>query len=67
MPPDAVQHYGSYLTEYEQDEIDQYEEIWFLGLGAKKVAGDEKRQQNAGFDDEHGSYIKVSYRSSGRQ
>ncbi|KAF0291353.1 Dual specificity tyrosine-phosphorylation-regulated kinase 2 [Amphibalanus amphitrite] len=67
-PPDgplreanAVQHYGSYLTEYELEEIDQYEETWFLGLGAKKVAGDENRQQNAGFDDEHGSYIKVPH------
>lgn len=55
-----MQFYGSYLTEYELAEIDQYEEIWFLGLGAKKVAGDEARQPNAGYDDEHGSYIKVT-------
>ncbi|XP_037079361.1 LOW QUALITY PROTEIN: dual specificity tyrosine-phosphorylation-regulated kinase 2-like [Pollicipes pollicipes] len=55
----AVHHYGSYLAQYELDEIDQYDHIWFLGLGAKKLAGDPARQQNAGYDDEHGSYIKV--------
>lgn len=47
------------MTEYELGEVEQFEEVWFLGLEAHKVAGDEARHQNAGFDDEHGSYVKV--------
>ncbi|XP_043225674.1 uncharacterized protein LOC122383389 [Amphibalanus amphitrite] len=60
-PSDAVRYYASYMSEYELTEIEQYDEIWFLGLDASKVAGDEALQQNGGFDDEHGSYVKVPH------
>ena len=56
---DAVRYYASYMSEYELTEVEQYDEIWFLGLDASKVAGDEALQQNGGFDNEHGSYVKV--------
>ncbi|XP_037082345.1 dual specificity tyrosine-phosphorylation-regulated kinase 4-like, partial [Pollicipes pollicipes] len=60
-PSDATRYYGSYMSEYELAEVEQYEEVWFLGLDANKLPGDEARQQNGGFDDEHGSYIKVPH------
>ena len=47
------------LTSFEQAEILDYPEIWFLGLEAKKVEGVQGSSQNNGYDDESGSYIKV--------
>uniref|UniRef100_A0A3Q2XLH3 dual-specificity kinase n=1 Tax=Hippocampus comes TaxID=109280 RepID=A0A3Q2XLH3_HIPCM len=40
-------------------EIMDYAEIWFLGLGSQKIEGSRAAPQNCGFDDEHGSYIRV--------
>jgi hypothetical protein len=48
------------LTAFEQTEILDYPEIWFLGLEAKKIEGVPGGAQNNGYDDESGSYIKVS-------
>jgi len=47
------------LTEFEQTEILDYPEIWYLGLDATKVQGRLGSAQNNGFDDDNGSYIKV--------
>lgn len=49
------------MTAFEQTEILDYPEIWFLGLEAKKIEGVPGGAQNNGYDDENGSYIKVRY------
>ena len=46
-----------FLVSFLQD----YPEVWFLGLEAKKVDAVPGAPQNNGFDDENGSYIKVSF------
>ena len=58
-PAEALRLYGSRLTAYERLEIEHYPEIWFLGLDARKIHGEEGAPQNGGYDDENGSY-KVS-------
>lgn len=37
-----------------------YTEIWYLGLDTKKIQGCQGSAQNSGYDDEHGSYLKVN-------
>ncbi|EEB17394.1 mitogen-activated protein kinase ERK-A, putative [Pediculus humanus corporis] len=51
-PSEALKYYGSRLTEYEKSEIEKYSEIWYLGLDACKIHGED-------FDDDYGSYHKV--------
>ncbi|KAK7091820.1 hypothetical protein V1264_009455 [Littorina saxatilis] len=58
-PSEALKLYRSKLTAYEQTEILDYPEIYFLGLEAKKVEGVPGGASNNGYDDESGSYIKV--------
>jgi len=55
----ALERYSSFLSAYEVDEIQNYSEIWFLGLEADKVNAVTGGALNNGFDDQHGSYIKV--------
>ena len=40
--------------------MEHYPEIWYLGLDARKIHGEEGAPQNGGYDDENGSYNKVS-------
>ena len=47
------------MTTYEQSEILDYPDIWFLGLEGKKIHGVQGAAQNGGYDDENGSYVKV--------
>ncbi|XP_076665460.1 uncharacterized protein LOC143367492 isoform X3 [Andrena cerasifolii] len=56
---EAVKYYGSRLTEFERAEIEKYSEIWYLGLFAHKIHGEEGASQNGGYDDENGNYHKV--------
>ncbi|CAH1774069.1 unnamed protein product [Owenia fusiformis] len=58
-PQDALKLYKDRLTVFEQTEILDYPEIWYLGLECKKVEGSQGASQNNGYDDEQGSYIKV--------
>lgn len=58
-PADALKYYGSRLTEFERTEMEKYPEIWYLGLDACKIHGEEGTAQNGGFDDDNGSYNKV--------
>ena len=58
---DALEWYSSHLSAYELDEIQNYREVWFLGLDAEKVKAVTGAALNNGFDDQHGSYTKVSY------
>ncbi|XP_035825986.1 dual specificity tyrosine-phosphorylation-regulated kinase 4 [Aplysia californica] len=56
---EALKLYRSKLSAFEQTEILDYPEIYFLGLEAKKIEGVPGGAQNNGYDDENGSYIKV--------
>jgi len=60
---EALKLYRGKLTAFEQTEILDYPEIWFLGLEAKKIEGEPGSAQNNGYDDENGSYIKVQHLS----
>ncbi|KAB7503646.1 Dual specificity tyrosine-phosphorylation-regulated kinase 2 [Armadillidium nasatum] len=60
-PQDALKLYGEKLTNYEKREIEAYPEIWYLGLDARKIHGEEGAQLNGGYDDENGSYNKVMH------
>ncbi|XP_077165974.1 uncharacterized protein LOC143823485 [Paroedura picta] len=57
--PEALKHFKNQLTLYEQREIKEYRELWYLGLGAKKVEGYADTENNNSYDDDHGSYKKV--------
>lgn len=56
---EATKLYRGKLTTFEQTEIIDYSETWFLGLEAKKIEGVTGGPQNNGYDDENGSYVKV--------
>ncbi|XP_061493869.1 dual specificity tyrosine-phosphorylation-regulated kinase 4 [Rhineura floridana] len=56
---EALKHFKNQLTLYEQREIKEYRELWFLGLGAKKIEGYADAENNSSYDDDHGSYKKV--------
>ncbi|XP_028814837.1 dual specificity tyrosine-phosphorylation-regulated kinase 4 isoform X2 [Denticeps clupeoides] len=58
-PTEALKHFQSRLTEFEQEEIMDYSEIWYMGLESKKIESAIGTPQNSGYDDEHGSYNKV--------
>ncbi|NWX14429.1 DYRK4 kinase, partial [Aegotheles bennettii] len=56
---EALKKFRNQLTVYEQKEIFNYTELWYLGLEAKKIEGLPETQNNNCYDDEHGSYLKV--------
>ncbi|XP_067090726.1 dual specificity tyrosine-phosphorylation-regulated kinase 4 [Osmerus mordax] len=58
-PTEALKHFQGRLTEFEQEEIMDFSEIWFLGLDTQKIEGSHGTPQNSGYDDEHGSYMMV--------
>jgi len=57
---DALSICYDQLTSFECKEITGYTEIWYLGADAPKVRGVEGTARNDGYDDEHGTYLKVS-------
>lgn len=58
-PSVAVKNYGDKMTTFEQSEILDFPDVWFLGLEAKKIEGVPGAPQNNGYDDENGSYLKA--------
>ncbi|XP_018566309.1 dual specificity tyrosine-phosphorylation-regulated kinase 4 isoform X1 [Anoplophora glabripennis] len=58
-PSEALRLYGNRLSEYEKTEIENYSKIWYLGLSACKIHGEQGSSQNGGYDDDSGSYNKV--------
>ncbi|XP_067937121.1 dual specificity tyrosine-phosphorylation-regulated kinase 4-like [Watersipora subatra] len=58
-PQDALKQFRNRLTEYEQTEILEYPEIWYLGLDSQKVQGRIESAQNHGYDDDNGTYVKT--------
>ncbi|RCH85603.1 hypothetical protein CU097_007018, partial [Rhizopus azygosporus] len=59
-PQIAIKFYGHHLSPYEQSEIHNYSEIYFLGQHAKKYqAMPDNPAMNYGYDDERGDYKSV--------
>ncbi|XP_013889805.1 dual specificity tyrosine-phosphorylation-regulated kinase 4 [Austrofundulus limnaeus] len=58
-PTEAINNFKERMTDFEQEEINDYAEVWFLGLGSQKIEGSQGSAQNNGYDDEHGSYVRV--------
>ena len=44
------------MSDYEKLEIQNYPEVYFLGLEAKKIPAQSLLGHNFGFDDERGDY-----------
>ncbi|GAA98527.1 hypothetical protein E5Q_05214 [Mixia osmundae IAM 14324] len=62
QPGDALLEWYSQLTPYEHDEVLEYDEVYFGGLKADKIAAVRTHTtQNYGFDDERGDYIVKSH------
>ncbi|CAL1271628.1 unnamed protein product [Larinioides sclopetarius] len=61
LPDEVLKYYGSRLNSFERNELQsgEYPEIWYLGLEATKIEGEEGAPHNHGYDDDNGSYIKV--------
>lgn len=57
---EVLKQYGSRLSDYERQEIEKYPEIWYLGLESCKINAKPGTPLNCGYDDENGSYNKVS-------
>lgn len=53
---EALQLYGDKLSEFERQEINEYSEIWFLGLEAEKIQASSVKE----YDDENAAYLKVN-------
>lgn len=53
--------FGEKLSDFEREEIVDFNQIYFLGLDALKVKAVKGAPQNHGFDDANGVYIKVSH------
>ena len=59
---ETLRYYGLRMNAYERSEVSHYPEVWYLGLEANKIDGDESALQNHGYDDDNGSYIKVRHK-----
>ncbi|CAO3625456.1 unnamed protein product [Mucor hiemalis] len=60
-PSIAIKFYGHHLSPYEQNEIQGYPEIYFVGHHAKKhQAMPDSPALNYGYDDERGDYKSVT-------
>lgn len=57
---EVLKQYGGRLSDYEKQEIEKYPEVWFLGLESTKINAKPGTPLNSGYDDENGSYNKVS-------
>jgi len=60
-PKSVMKAYGGRLTNYEQQELFSYAQIYFVGSAAKKSDVTPSGENNDGFDDAHNSYIIVAH------
>lgn len=60
-PDDALRIFGAKLTAYEHTEIYNFNRIYFVGSQATKRGGVVGGANNAGYDDENGSYQIVAH------
>lgn len=58
-PAEALRKYSEKLTAFEQSEILEFPNIWFVGPGSAKIAGVPHGANNSGFDDDRGDYKVV--------
>ena len=58
-PARALKLFISNLTDYEKGEILDYKQVYFLGIGSKKIRGNPLNSYNQGYDDERGDYKVV--------
>ena len=56
---DVLRNLKKYLTKYEQKEIKDYEQVWYIGKQAKKIDASQTRQSNSGYDTKEGIYRAV--------
>ena len=59
-PTTVLKLHKDKISLYEQKEIEKYPEIWFFGGDAKKIQAEPGKPFNNGFDDDNGSYKKVT-------
>ena len=55
---DALSVFRKHLTPFEQREILQYKEVWYLGIAAEKIQ--QKCPLSHGYDDRKGHYKMVN-------
>lgn len=62
-PAQALKRYSEFLTNYEQSEILEYPQVYFVGrCGAPKVNGNPHLAKgNCGYDDDRGDYVAVMH------
>jgi len=60
-PEHVIKMYSTRLTPYELNEILNYPEIFFIGVGAQKRPGMIGTTNNNSYDDDQGSYIHVQH------
>jgi len=59
-PKSAMKVYGDRLTNYEQQELLSYAQIYFVG-SAKKSSASYSGENNDGFDDAQNAYIVIAH------
>ena len=52
----AIKLFMNHLTDYEKGEILDYKQVYYIGVGAKKIKGSPYQNYNSGYDDERGDY-----------
>ena len=60
-PDQAIKLYGSKLSEFEQQEMQAFQQVYFVGQHAKKRQGVIGAPQNSGYDDDAGTYLIVAH------
>ncbi|XP_061815713.1 dual specificity tyrosine-phosphorylation-regulated kinase 2 isoform X1 [Nerophis lumbriciformis] len=60
-PEQAMKQFMPKMSTFEHHEVFNYPEVYFIGPNAKKKSGVMGGANNAGYDDEQGSYIHVPH------
>lgn len=60
-PKSVMKIYGDRLTNYEQQELLSYAQIYFVGSAAKKSDLTQLGENNDGYDDGHNAYIIIAH------
>jgi hypothetical protein len=60
-PAQALEKFARHLTTFEQDEILQYAQVYYVGQLAKKINAAEGKGPNFGYDDDKGRYKCIKH------
>jgi len=60
-PTEAIRKFGNKLSLFEQTEIREFQQIYFIGGNAKKPSGTGNEANNNGFDDDKHFYLHVPH------